>query len=127
MTLSRTGFLALALTFSAGIHAALVPEHLKELPRLGYAFIAAAVIGAMLACCLVARPDERVRQLAGLFCFGQIAAWALFVTAAVPGFPGTPEPVESIAVVAKMVEAIAAVLALSQTRRTTRRELRWTA
>ena len=49
ITSKRLGLLALAVTFSAGIHAALVPEHLKEMPPLGYAFIAAAVTGAALA------------------------------------------------------------------------------
>src|SRR5262249_15764212 len=83
--------LALSLTFSAGIYAALAPEHLKEMPPLGYAFIAAAAIGCVLACALISRPDDpRIALLAGLFCLGQIAAWALFVTVHVPGFTGTP-------------------------------------
>ena len=116
----RTALLALAVMFSAGIHAALVPEHLAELPRLGDAFIVAAAVGTVLACALVARPDDpRVRLLAGLFCLGQIAAWALFVTAAVPGFAGTPEGVEPIAIVSKVVEAIGILLALP------RKEIAW--
>ena len=65
------GLLALLVTFSAGIHAALVPEHLKEMPPLGYAFIAAAAIGCVLACALVSRPeDPGIPLLAGLFCLG---------------------------------------------------------
>ena len=108
----RAGLLALAVTFSAGIHAALVPEHLREMPRLGYAFIAAATIGGVLAWALVSRPDDRrLPSVAGLFCLGQIAAWALFVTVPVPGFSGTPEPVETIALVSKAVELAAVVLA----------------
>jgi len=108
----RTALLALAVMFSAGIHAALVPEHLEEMPRLGDAFIAAAAIGTLLACALVARPvDSRLQVLAGLFCLGQIAAWVLFVTVAVPGFSGTPEGIEPIAIVSKVVEGVAVVLA----------------
>ena len=104
-TSGLTGLLALVVTFSAGIHAALAPEHLKEMPPLGYAFIAAAVIGCALACALVSRPDDpRIPLLAGLFCLGQIAAWALFVTVRVPGFAGTPEGIETIALVSKAVE-----------------------
>jgi hypothetical protein len=110
---TRIGLLALAVTFSAGIHAALVPEHLEEIPRLGYAFIVAAAIGGLIAAALVARPDDgRVPALAALFCLGQIGAWALFVTAPVPGFAGTPEPVETIALVSKAVEALGVALAL---------------
>jgi hypothetical protein len=111
----RAALLALAVMFSAGIHAALVPEHLVELPRLGDAFIAAAAIGTVVACGLVVRPrDSRLRVLAGVFCLGQIVAWAVFVTVAVPGFTSTPEGVEPIAVVAKVVEGIAALLAFAQ-------------
>jgi hypothetical protein len=113
LTAKRTGLLALALTFSAGIHAALVPEHMKEMPLLGYAFIAAAVIGAVLAWALVSRPhDRRIPLLAGIWCIGQIVTWALFVTTPVPGFSGTPEPVETIAVVSKAAELLGIAIAI---------------
>jgi hypothetical protein len=113
-TSSRAGLLALAVAFSAGIHAALVPEHLEEMPRLGHAFIAAAVLGGLLAIAVVSRPDERrISFLAGLFCLGQIAAWALFVSVPVPGFSGTPEPIETIALVSKAVELAGVALAFS--------------
>ena len=113
-TARRTGLLALAVTFSAGIHAALVPEHLKEMPPLGYSFIGAAVIGAALAWALVSRPDDRrIPLLAGLFCLGQVVAWLLFVTVPIPLFSGTPEPVETIALVSKAVELYGFAIALS--------------
>ena len=47
-TSRRTNLLALAVAFSAGIHAALVPEHLEEMPRLGELFVAAAAIGGVM-------------------------------------------------------------------------------
>jgi hypothetical protein len=55
----RIGLLALDVTFSAGIHAALVPEHLEVMPPLGYAFVAAAVLGAGLPVALTSRPTDR--------------------------------------------------------------------
>jgi hypothetical protein len=111
---TRVGLLALAVAFSAGIHAALAPEHLEELPPLGYAFIVAAVIGGLLALALVFRPrNPLLPLLAALFCLGQIGAWALFVTLPLPGFAGTPESVEAIALVSKAVEALGVLLALS--------------
>jgi ABC-type transport system involved in cytochrome c biogenesis permease component len=71
------------------------------------------VIGAALAWALVSRPsDRRVALLAGLFCFGQIVTWALFVTVPVPGFAGTPEPVEAIALVSKAAELLGVLLVL---------------
>jgi hypothetical protein len=112
-TTKRMGLLALAVTFSAGIHAALVPEHLKEMPPLGYAFIAAAAIGGVIAWALVSRPnDRRIPALAALFCVGQIVTWVVFVTVHVPGFSGTPESIETIALVSKAAELIGIVLAL---------------
>ncbi len=112
-TTRRAGLLALAVTFSAGIHAALVPEHLKEMPPLGYSFILAAAVGAALAWALISRPnDRRVAILAALFCLGQIVTWVLFVTVPVPGFSGTPEPVEAIALVSKAAELFGLMIAL---------------
>ena len=111
--MSTTGLLALLVTFSAGIHAALVPEHLKEMPPLGYAFIAAAAIGCVLACGLISCPDDpRLPLLAGLFCVGQIAAWVLCVAVPVPGLSGTPEGIETSALVSKAAELAAVALAL---------------
>jgi hypothetical protein len=109
----RTGLLALAVTFSAGIHAALVPEHLKEMPPLGYAFIVAAAVGGAIALALIMRPsDRRIPLLAGLFCMGQIVAWGMFVTIQVPLFSGTPEPIETIALVSKAAELVGLGFAL---------------
>lgn len=108
ITLSKlNGLLAMAVMFSAGIHAALVPEHLEEMPPLGYLFIVAAAIGAAIACGLVTRRDDvRIQLLAVLFLAGQVLAWVLFVTVHVPGFSGTPEGIETIALVSKAVELI---------------------
>jgi hypothetical protein len=112
----RTSLLALAVAFSAGIHAALVPEHLEEMPPLGYGFAVAAAIGGLLAVALVSRPDDRrIALLAGVFCLGQIAVWTLFVSVPVPGFAETPEPIEAIALVTKAIESAGVALALSLT------------
>jgi hypothetical protein len=106
-TTKRTKLLALAVTFSAGIHAALVPEHLKEMPPLGYSFIAAGLIGAAIAWALGARPqDHRIPVIAVVFLAAQIVAWVLFVTVHVPGFSGTPESIEAIALVSKAAELL---------------------
>jgi hypothetical protein len=109
----RIGLLALAVIFSAGIHAALAPEHLKEMPPLGYAFIVAAAVGGAIAIALIVRPgDRRIPLLAGLFCIGQILAWGMFVTIQVPLFSGTPEPIETIALVSKVAELVGLGFAL---------------
>lgn len=110
----RAGLLALAVMFSAGIHVALVPEHLKEMPPLGWSFIGVAALGAALACALIARPADRAlaRLVAG-FLAAEVLAWALFVTVRVPGFDGTPESVETIAIVCKAGELVGIALAVA--------------
>jgi hypothetical protein len=110
----HAGLLALAVMFSAGIHAALAPEHLREMPPLGWSFIAAAALGVALACALVADPENRLfATLAAIFLTVEILAWVIFVTARVPGFMGTPEPVETIALVCKAAELIGLWLAVT--------------
>jgi hypothetical protein len=64
----RGGLLGLTVDFNAGVHAALIPEHLREMPPLGYLFIFAAAVGAGIAVALVARPhDAWISRLAVLF------------------------------------------------------------
>ena len=110
----RAGLLALAVMFSAGIHAALVPEHLQEMPPLGWSFVGAAAVGVALAWALVAYPEDRLfARLAALFLAVEVVVWVLFVSAAVPGFVGTPEPVETIALVCKAGELIGLWLAVA--------------
>jgi hypothetical protein len=110
----RAGLLALAVMFSAGMHAALVPEHLQEMPPLGWAFIVAAALGVALAWALVAYPEgQSLARLAALFLAVEVLVWVLFVSAAVPGFSGTPEPVETIALVCKAGELIGLWLAVA--------------
>jgi hypothetical protein len=110
---ARPGLLALTLAFSSGIHAALVPEHLREMPPLGYLFIATAAFGALIALALVARPnDARIPRLAALFLVTEIVVWAMFIGLRIPGFTGTPEPVEAIALVCKGAELLGIGLAL---------------
>lgn len=107
------GLLALAVAFSAGIHAALVPEHLDEMPPLGYTFIAAAALGAALASALITRPEgDRLPALAALFLVGELIVWLLFVSVRVPGFAKTPEPIESVALLCKASELLGLALAL---------------
>ena len=102
----RAGLLALAVMFSAGMHAALVPEHLKEMPPLGWSFIGAALVGAALAYALVSGPEDRLAaRLAALFLAAEIVAWVVFVTGPRARLDElTPEPVETIALVCKTVE-----------------------
>ena len=110
----RVGLLALAVMFSAGIHTALVPEHLQEMPPLGWSFIGAAALGVALAWALVTYPESQsFAKLAALFLAVEVLAWVLFVSAAVPGFSGTPEPVEMIALVCKAGELIGLGLAVA--------------
>ncbi|HXD67543.1 MAG TPA: hypothetical protein VNV17_23150 [Solirubrobacteraceae bacterium] len=110
----RAGLLALAVMFSAGIHAALVPEHLHEMPPLGWSFIGAAALGVALAWALVTYPEDQLfARLTALFLVAEIVAWAVFVTTRVPGFMGTPEPIETIALVCKAGELIGVWLAVT--------------
>src|ERR1700722_18674098 len=85
----RAGLLALAVMFSAGIHAALVPEHLQEMPPLGWSFIAAAALGVALAWALVTNPEDRLlaRLAAGVLAGGVLPGGG-FLPARVAGLMG---------------------------------------
>lgn len=104
--------LALVCAFSAGVHAALAPEHLEEAPVIGGAFIPAAVLAAAVALALLLWPQSVwPARAAALLLLGMIVAYVVAVAFAVPGVRGTPEAVETIALVTKGVELIGLAIA----------------
>ena len=113
----RRDVVIVVCAISAGIHAALVPEHLRESAASGRAFIAAAVLLAVVIVGLTYRPG-RVAPLAAaaLVLAGLLTSYALAATAGVPFVHPEPERVDGLALVTKAVELIGLAVALDLTR-----------
>jgi hypothetical protein len=102
-----------ACAASAGAHAALVPEHLREAPAMGIAFVLAVVLLGTVGTALVLRPDDpRTASLAALLLAGLIAAWAASRTTGIPLLQTHREPVDGVGLVTKLVEALGLACAL---------------
>jgi hypothetical protein len=113
----RADALILACAISAGIHAALAPEHFTEEGlAAGVGFVASAVILAALAVVLTVRPTDAARGAAALVFAGLIAAYALAVTTGVPVLHPDRESIAPLAVFTKAVEAAGLALSLSPLR-----------
>jgi drug/metabolite transporter (DMT)-like permease len=98
---------------SAGIHAALVPEHAREAAAAGVGFAASAVLLAGLAVVLTRRPGNVPAAAgAGAVLLGLIASWILAVTTGLPVLHPEPEPVEALALVTKAIEAAGLLVAV---------------
>ena len=109
----RADALILVCAISAGIHAALAPEHFAEegIPA-GAGFVVSAVLLAALAVVLTVRPTELARAAAALVFAGLIAAYALAVTTGVPVLHPDRESLDGLALVTKAVEAAGLALCL---------------
>ena len=96
-----------ALLYSAAIHAALTPEHVKEMPLLGISFAVAAAAATATAGWLVIAPQSSHAFLAAAaLCTGMTAAWVVAVTVGIPFLMDAAEPVDATAVICKLVEAV---------------------
>jgi apolipoprotein N-acyltransferase len=99
---------------SAGIHAALVPEHLHESTAAGGGFIAATVLLVALVIVLTLRPDPRpAAAAAALTLAGLLLSYALVVWHGLPVLHPETEPLDALALVTKAIEGVGLVLALS--------------
>ena len=107
----RTDAVILACAISAGIHAALAPEHFRETTAAGAGFVASAVLLAALAVVITRRPSEAAFGATVLVFAGLIGSYVLAVTTGIPGVHPDVDPVESLAVATKAVEAAGLVLA----------------
>jgi hypothetical protein len=110
---ARRDLLIVSCAVSAGIHAALVPEHLRESAATGGGFIASAALLLALAVALTLRPRSRaVAGAAGLTLTGLIVAYALATTSGVPILQPEPEAVDGLALATKGVEIVGVLAAL---------------
>ena len=91
---------------SAGIHAALTPEHLGEGVGAGGGFLVATVMLAGLALALTRRTSLATALAAAVTLAGLLASYALAVTTGVPVLHPDVDPVEGVALFTKAVEGV---------------------
>lgn len=92
---------------SAGIHAALAPEHLREEPAAGVGFLVSAAVLTVLCVVLIYRPGSRIAVgAAGATLAGLLVAYALVLAVGVPVLHPDREPADGLALVTKAVELV---------------------
>ena len=102
-----------ACAISAGAHAGLVPEHLREAPQLGVAFLVAVGLLAAVAVALAIRPDSpRAARGAARLLAGLIAFYAASRSTGIPLLEPHAEPLDAVGVTTKLVEGVGLVFAL---------------
>ena len=102
-----------ACAASAGAHAGLVPEHLREAPQLGIAFLLASGVLLVVVVALALRPeDPRIAMVAALLLSGLIASWGASRVTGIPFLQPRPEPVDLVGLVTKLVEVLGLAFAL---------------
>ena len=102
-----------ACAASAGVHAGLVPEHLKQEPRLGVAFIAATLLLLALTAALTTRVATRLASaLAAAALAGLIVAYVLSRTAGLPLLEEHTEPFDSLGLLTQAIQGAGVLAAL---------------
>jgi drug/metabolite transporter (DMT)-like permease len=104
----------LACAVSAGIHAALAPDHFREATGAGLGFVVATVLLAALAVAVTFWPDHlHAPKLAALVFAGLIVSYGLAITTGVPVLHPDVEPVDGLALFTKAVEIAGLLASLS--------------
>ena len=110
----KSDVVVLVCAISAGVHAALAPEHFSHSVATGVGFAASAVALAALALLLARDPTSRPGLIAAVLVLaGLLVAYLFAITTGVPVFLPDPEPVELVAVLTKIFELAALVAAVS--------------
>jgi drug/metabolite transporter (DMT)-like permease len=113
----RTDLLILTCAISAGIHAALVPDHFEEGTGAGLGFVVATVLLAVLAAVLTRKPTQLALLATATVFAGLIASYALAITTGLPVLHPEPEAVDGLALFTKAVELTGVGVAASLLRR----------
>ena len=102
-----------ACAMSAGIHAALVREHLEEARPAGVAFAVSAVLLAGAAVALTRSRSPALLGATAALLAGLILSYLLAVTTGVPVLHPEVEPMEGLALFTKAVELAGAGAAVA--------------
>jgi len=107
-----------ACAVSAGIHAALVPDHLAEGTAAGVGFAVATLLLVVAAVALTRRRSATLLAATAALFAGLLVSYAFAVTTGVPVLHPQAEPIDGLALFTKAVEllglaAAAALLARS--------------
>ena len=103
--------LIVVCAISAGIHAALTPEHFAEGKGAGLGFLSATVLLAALAVALTRRPSRATLSASAAVLIGLLASYVLATTTGLPLLHPDVEPVDSLAFATKAVEVVGLVVA----------------
>jgi len=106
-----------ACAVSAGIHAALAPEHLAERTAAGLGFVSASVLLLALAVTLTLRPNGPALVGAVLVLACLIGSYLLATTSGLPLLHPDPEAVDRLALLTKAIEAAGLIAAVHLLRR----------
>jgi hypothetical protein len=93
-----------ACAISAGIHAALTPDHLAEGKGPGLGFLGATVLLAGLVVALTRRPSASALVGTVALLAGLIGSYAFAITSGLPLLHPEPEPVDGLALFTKAIE-----------------------
>ena len=95
-----------ACAVSAGIHGALVPDHLEESTAAGLGFVVSTVLLAALAAWLTLGTGRLELAAAAAVLAGLLASSGLAITTGFPVLHPEPEAVETLALATKAVEVV---------------------
>jgi hypothetical protein len=106
-----------ACAISAGAHAGLVPEHLREAPQVGVAFVVATALLLAVATALTIRPGSLgAARGAALLLAALIAFYAASRTTGIPLLEPRAEPLDAVGATTKLVEGLGLLFALRLSR-----------
>ena len=117
----RRDLVVLSCAVSAGIHAALAPDHLEERVAAGVGFTVSALVLAVLAAALARSAHPLLLDAAILTLAGLIATYALAATSGVPLLSPQREAIDALALATKGIEVVGLLAAVSARGSLTRR------
>jgi CHASE2 domain-containing sensor protein len=113
----RIDIVVLACAVSAGIHAALVPDHFDEGVGAGVGFVGATLVLSVLAVVLTRSPSQVALAATAAVFAGLIASYVLVLTTGVPVLHPDTETLDGLALFTKAVEIVGCLTAASVIRR----------